>query len=109
MFLIDFYKAVLPDRIERECQQQPDRVPVVQFRLTDGTVLDVCHIVHLADSWLGVAVFRDPATCEDMDVTFLPYEAVIRVTLSLYDPAARRIGFDTAKSARSAGSAAEEA
>ena len=108
MFLIDFYKAVLPDRVERECKQQPGRVPVVQFRLADGTTLDVCHIAHLADTWLGVAAYRDAATCEDMDFAFLPYEAVTRVTLSLHDPSARRLGFDTAKSARATGSTAEE-
>ena len=109
MLLIDFYKAVLPDRVERECKQQPGRVPVVQFRLGDGTIVDVCHIVHLADTWLGLAVYRDATTCEDMDIVFLPYEAVTRVTLSLHDPSARRIGFDTAKSARSTDSATEEA
>ena len=108
MFLIDFYKAVLPDRIERECQRQPGGVPVVQFRLADGTTLDVCHIVHLADIWLGLAAYCDTTTCEEMDIVFVPYEAVTRVTLSLHDPSARRIGFDTAKSVRSTGAAAEE-
>ena len=97
MFLIDFYKAALPDRIERECRRQPGRVPVVEFRLADGTTVDVCHIVHLADTWLGLAVYRDATTCEDMDIAFLPYEAVTRVILSLHDPSARRIGFDTGK------------
>jgi|SRR3990172_9151539 len=108
MFLIDFYKAVLPDRVERECKREPGRVSVVQFRLADGTMLDVCHIAHLADSWLGLAVYRDATACEDMDFAFLPYEAVTRVTLSLHDPSARRIGFDTAKTTRSTGSADEK-
>ena len=108
MFLIDFYKAVLPDRVERECKREPGRVPVVQFLLADGTTLDVCHIAHLADTWLGVAAYRDAAACEDMDFAFLPYEAVTRVTLSLHDSSARRIGFDTAKSVRSTDSATEE-
>ena len=98
MFLVDFYKAVLPDRIERECDRRPSHVPVVQFRLTDGTVLDTCHIFHLADSWLGVAVYRDATTCEDMDLVFLPYEAVTRVIIALHDENTRKLGFDTAKS-----------
>lgn len=98
MFLLDFYKTALLDRVEGECRHQPTRVPVVQFRLSDGVVLDVCHIFYLADGWLGVAVYRDPRTCEDMDSMFLPYEAVTRVTLLLHDAKERRIGFDVSKS-----------
>ena len=98
MFLADFYKAVLPDRIERECKRQPERIPVVQFRLSDGTTLDVCHIAYLGDAWLAVAFYPDSTTCDDMDYAFIPYEGVMRVTLSLRDKNTRQIGFDIARS-----------
>lgn len=101
MFRADFYRAVLPDRVERECAARTSHVPVVGFHLADGVTLDVCHIVHLADTWLAVATYRDSATCEEMDFAFMSYESVVRITLSLQDPKARRLGFNPAASRKS--------
>lgn len=99
MFDAAFYTTVFPQLVQKECRRQADKVPVVEFRLGDGSGLDVCHILQLADRWLAVAFFRDPETCEDMDIAFLPYELVVRITVSLHNPQSRRLGFTIAEPA----------
>ncbi|MBF8266552.1 MAG: hypothetical protein HW388_60 [Dehalococcoidia bacterium] len=92
-FDASFYREVLPDRVTKECHGQPDAVPVVNLHLATGRTLDLCHAVHLADTWFAVQHFRDAKTCADMDVAFLPYELVSMVTVSLHHPTSRRMGF----------------
>jgi hypothetical protein len=98
MFDAGFYASVLPDLLQRECRQQAGKVPVVEFHFADGTMLDICHIVQLGENWMVVAFFRDPETCEDMDFEFLPYELVLRITISFHNPKSRRLGFAPAES-----------
>ncbi|MBI2872554.1 MAG: hypothetical protein HYY00_05100 [Chloroflexi bacterium] len=92
-FDASFYRQVLPERVARECQGHPESVPVVNLHLANGRTLDLCHIIHLADTWFAVQYFRDTETCDDMDIAFLPYELVATVTVSLHHAGSRRIGF----------------
>jgi len=94
VFDAGFYRSVLPERVAQECKGHPDGVPVVMLHLTSGRMLDLCHILHLADTWFAVQYFRDAQTCQDMDTAFLPYELVGMVTVSMQHVASRRIGFD---------------
>ena len=107
MFDADFFRAFLPDRVQAECRAHPELVPVVRVSLADGTALDVCHISHLADTWMAVAYFRDVETCQEMDLAFFGYAIVTRVTLSLHHRAARKLGFKVG--AESEGAQTEEA
>ena len=93
LFDAPFYRQVLPDRVTQECKRREGHVPAVKLQLMDGRELDLCHVLHLGDRWLAVQHFRDLSTCEDMDLTFLPYEAVITVTISMHAPGERRAGF----------------
>ena len=93
MFDADFFRAFLPGRVQAECRARPELVPVVRISLADGTALDVCHISHLADTWMAVAYFRDVETCQEMDLAFFGYAIVTRVTLSLHHRTARKLGF----------------
>ncbi|MBI4339559.1 MAG: hypothetical protein HY680_06355 [Chloroflexi bacterium] len=93
MFDAQFYRIVLPQRVDQECKGNPQLVPVVTLLLANGRVLDLCHVLQLADTWMAVNYFRDAETCQDMDVAFLPYELVSMVTLSLQHPGSRRMGF----------------
>lgn len=94
MFESAFFESVLPDRIRQRCVEQSGHVPVVELHLADGDSLDLCHIVHLADRWLLVAFYRDPAKCSDMDLAFLGYDTIKRITVSMHDPHSRRLGFN---------------
>lgn len=93
-----FFSTALRERVRAECERQPDQVPVVLLHLADGTAVDVCHILHLADGWLAVAYFRDSTACDEMDTAYIRYDLVTRVTLSLHQRKSRRLGFDVAKS-----------
>jgi len=98
MFDVGFYARVFPDLVQQECRRQAGKVPVVQFHLLDGSTLDICHVVQLGENWMVVAFFRDPETCEDMDFEVLPYELVVRITVSFHHPKSRRLGFALAES-----------
>ncbi|HEU0075264.1 MAG TPA: hypothetical protein VFS30_14765 [Dehalococcoidia bacterium] len=110
MFDASFYAETLPNLVQTECRRQPDKTPVVELRLGDGTTLDVCHVTQLAERWLGVTFFRDAEKCDDMDVSLLPYELVTRITVSLHHQQTRKLGFsieDTVKSAAAVDATAE--
>ncbi len=94
MFDANFYRSALPERVEQQCAMKTGQIPVVELRLTDGTTLDICHIIHLAEPWFAVAYYRYPANCDDMNLAFLPYQVVARVVLSMHDPRSRRLGFN---------------
>ena len=93
MFDSAFYTTVFADLVQRECRRQSGMVPVVEFRLAEGSTLDICHLIQLADKSLAVAYCRDPETCEDMDMSFLPYELVVRICVSFHHAEMRRLGF----------------
>lgn len=93
MFDASFYQTVLTDGVQAECAGKPDMVPVVELHLATGTILDLCHIIRLADDWMACRFFRNPEDCEDMDVAFLPYGLVNLVTVSLHHVESRRVGF----------------
>ena len=98
MFDANFYQTMLFQRVTTECKERPNQTPVVRLHLADGTTLDICHIVHLNEKWMAVAYFRDTTICQDMDIAFVGYEMVTRVTLSLHHPNDRRIGFNVERS-----------
>lgn len=64
-------------------------MPVVELHLADGTTLDLCHIPTLTAPRLAVQVYRDRETCEDMDLTFIPYGLIMRVTVSMWHRSSR--------------------
>lgn len=90
-----FFSQFLGERARAFCAKQPDSTPVVLLHLADGAVLDLCHIDQLFADWMAVSVYRDPKTCDRMDLAFVPYAWVTRVTLSLPSVHERRIGFQS--------------
>jgi hypothetical protein len=75
-----FFSSILPEHVRTTAAAHPGRVPVLEIHLVDRTILDLCHVVRLADGWVAVAYF-----CR----------ADARVTLTMRDAGERRIGFDT--------------
>jgi hypothetical protein len=93
-----FFTTVFADRLKAACEGHPPETPVVLLDLVDGSTLDLCHIEGLAPRWLLVAAFRGEPTCERMDLVFVPYESILRVTVSSRDAQAPAMGFSLAKS-----------
>jgi hypothetical protein len=88
-----FFQIIFPERVRSVCEGHAHDVPVVLLQLSDGRVLDLCHIELLAPRWMSVAVFRDGASCENMDTVFVPYDMITQVTLSRRDAEERHVGF----------------
>ena len=89
-----FFATVLVDRVRALCDGHPGEVPVVELQLADGLTLDMCHVPAVQAEWVAVEAYRDRETCEDMDLVFVPYGFITRVTLSMWHPGQRPIGFD---------------
>ena len=90
-----FFSGFLGERARALCARQPDTTAVVLLHLADGAILDLCHIEQLFPDWMGGTVFHDAKTCDRMDLAFVPYAFITRVTISLPSIHERRIGFQT--------------
>lgn len=93
-FAADFFMSVLKDRVRERCDQQPEAVPVVQLHLGDGATLDLCHVPGVGAQWIAVEFYRDRETCTDMDLSFVPFGLITRVTVSMWHRSQRSVGFD---------------
>lgn len=93
-----FFLTVFRNWIKTKCAERADAVSVVLLHLTDGRVLDLCHIALLTPEWLAAAVYRDAPSCDGMDTDFVPFSSISGVTISRRENAERRIGFQVQKS-----------
>jgi len=96
-----FFRSVLSERVEAHCRGASTDVAVVLLHLVDGRSLDLCHVAQVAPGWIAVAAFRDVPTCEEMDLVFVPYGAIHRITISARARTERVIGFRRERSATS--------
>ena len=93
MFDTQFFATVLGERVRETCPADTEHVPVVLLHLKDGTVLDLCHIILVTPAWVAVMHFRDTATCDDTDCSFILYEMIARITVSRRPRTEREVGF----------------
>jgi hypothetical protein len=95
MFDRQFFSTILPEHVRAEVAANPGKIPIIQLYLTSGTVLDLCHVVRLADTWVAVAHFCRDDDFDNADIAFLPYGTIVRVELAMHDENDRKIGFST--------------
>ena len=88
-----FFGTVLPEHVRTEVAANTGKVPVIELHLVGGTVLDLCHVVRLSDTWVAVAHFCREDVFDDADIAFIPYGTIVRVSLSMRDAKEREIGF----------------
>ena len=93
-----FFCEMLPGRVGALCPAPSNNTHVVYLHLTDGTTLDVCHVVKLAPLWIAVAAFRDVPSCDEMDIQFVPYSTIHRVAVTSRGTSERTIGFQPDRS-----------
>lgn len=93
MFDRMFFSTILPEHVRTEVTANPGQVPIIQLYLMSGAVLDLCHVVRVADTWVAVAHFCREDDQDDTDIAFLPYGTIARVSLTLQDENERQIGF----------------
>lgn len=94
----EFFVTILSSRLQSHCSGIGPEVPRVLLHLVGGAALDVCHVVELTPRWIATAVFRDDRSCEQMDLEFVPYELILRITLSSRPAEERPLGFDIQRS-----------
>lgn len=71
-------------------------MPAVAIHLATGDLLEVCHVIGLAATWLALAVYdtAEEGGARPMRTELVPYAAIMRITISRTSPGAPRIGFD---------------
>ncbi|MDQ3547940.1 MAG: hypothetical protein M3439_03890 [Chloroflexota bacterium] len=88
-----FFGTILPEHVRAEAAANPGKVPIIELYLASGAVLDLCHVVRLADTWVAVTHFCREDVFDDTDLAFLPYGTITRVSLTMRDAKEREIGF----------------
>ncbi len=77
------------------CPDPAEGLPFVEIHLVDGEVLDLCHVIGVGPAWAALAVNdAQPDGSVKMRTEFVPYAAVVRVTVRPSRPESPRLGFD---------------
>jgi hypothetical protein len=90
----DFFLTVLPEQVRALAASKPGQTPVLHLHVMGGPVYDICHLMALADEWLSAAYFAEPDDCDEVEIAFLPYNQIVRITVSLPEAAERPMGFN---------------
>lgn len=91
-----FFVLHLTRFIREECPSSDERMPEVRIFLSDGSVLQLCHIIGVTPRWVALAVFSRE-TDGEMSTELVPYDLVMRVSVSAGQSRTRSIGFDVAR------------
>ena len=88
-----FFMGHLGRFVRDRCPDATEHLPVVRMRLSDGETLDVCHIIGVSPHWVMLAVHDGAHGRDEMAIAMVPYDAVVRVTVSTRHAEASSIGF----------------
>ncbi len=96
-FFLGQLRAFARDR----CPDPAEMLPAVELHLASGQVLDVCHVMGLAPSYVALAVREAPCTGThdgSMRTELVPYGLITRVTIRAVRPAGPHVGFSAVHS-----------
>ena len=85
-----FFLGHLRSFVRERCPEPSETRPVVRLHLVGGDVLDVCHVIGLAQGFVALAVYEDAG--RGMRTEIVPYLAIARVTIQA-DRRESEIGF----------------
>lgn len=89
-----FFMTQLSRFVRDRCPEPTEQLPIVELRLADGEVLDVCHVIGVAPHWVALAA-RDRNRAGAMTTELVPYELIRRVLIRPRHGEAAGIGFET--------------
>ena len=91
-----FFVTQLRAFARARCPDPALGLPAVEIHLTDGEVLDLCHIIGVTPNWVAVAVNdAEPAAAKPrMRTEFLPYQTITRVTIRIARMETPHVGFE---------------
>jgi hypothetical protein len=76
MFGPSFFLGQLGRFVRDHCPSPDEHLPMVEIRLADGQMLDLCHIVGVSPHWVMLAV-RDAASRQhEMAIELVPFEMI---------------------------------
>jgi hypothetical protein len=84
---------VLTEHVRSVRYGHSNDVPVVELDLTDGYRPDLCHVSIIEEQWMTAQAYRDKEPCKEMDLMFVPYALVTRVSVSMWHRSQRLTGF----------------
>ena len=77
-----FFATQLGGLVRERCPDPAEHIPSVELHLAEGTVLDVCHVIGLAPTWVALAVYEDRKRSHDaMRTELVAYATILRVTI----------------------------
>lgn len=88
-----FFMGHLSRFVRDRCPDPKENLPMVQLRLVDGEVLDVCHIVGVSPRWVMFAVRDGIGHKDEMSLKLIPYDTIQRVSISTRRTEGASIGF----------------
>ena len=92
-----FFLGQLGAFARERCPDPGEALPVVELHLATGEVLDLCHVMGLAPSFVALAV-RDAARSgtgeAPMRTDLVPYSLISRVTIRSVRATGAHVGFD---------------
>lgn len=92
-FFLTHLRGFVLDR----CPSRDMDLPRVEIHLADGTVLDLCHVIAVTQSWVALAVNEEAGGQEQprMRTELVPYASILRVTVRTTPAGTAHVGFDT--------------
>lgn len=90
-----FFATRLAAFMRDRCPTPEDGLPVVLLHLTDGQVIDVCHVIGLASAWVALAAHAERSEERGplMRTEVVPYVSILRVTFMTDTRVGERIGY----------------
>ena len=89
----DFFKRKFHDYIREHCMVGENK-KVLEIALVSGALLDVSHIIEIADEYMLISAFLDTRSCEDTYHTYLRYDTIFRINILDRPSSSKPVGFD---------------
>jgi hypothetical protein len=90
-----FFLGQLGAFVRDKCPDPGEGLPVVEIHLADGDVLDLCHVIGVAPTWVALAVNEIEAREDQprMRTELVPYARIAQVTVRSCRSGSPHLGF----------------
>lgn len=93
-----FFLGHLGRFVRENCPPAEEHLPIVQIRLADGHVLDLCHIIGVSPRWVMLAIRDTTAHPTDMAIEFVPFEMIQGISIRSRHAEGGSVGFSQSHS-----------
>ena len=93
-----FFLGHLGRFVRDHCPPAEEHLPMVQVRLGDGHVLDLCHIIGVSPRRVMLAIRDTTAHPTDMAIEFVPFEMIQGISIRSRHGEGASVGFSQSHS-----------